>query len=352
MMPFTLRLRRDSRGSAQGVIGKAELDSVQIRIPPVAEQQRIVAKVDELMALCDALEAESAAAMIAHQALVEALLATLTASADAADLATNWSRLGDHFDTLFTTEASVNALKQTILELAVRGKLITQNADDQPATSLLKAIKGQMADLARRGRARTPASMAPIRDHDLPFSIPESWRFARFSDVLINRDAERVPISSEDRSRRKGEFDYYGASGVIDKIDSYIFDEPLLLIGEDGANLVNRSTPIAFVASGKYWVNNHAHVLQAISLPLLRYMELFINAIDLKPYVTGTAQPKMNQAKMNSIIVAIPPESELVRIVAKVDELMALCDALKARITDAAETQKHLADAITERATA
>jgi len=102
------------------------------------------------------------------------------------------------------------------------------------------------------------------------------------------------------------------------------------LIGEDGANLVNRSTPIAFIASGKYWVNNHAHVLDGLSLDCLKYFEVFINAIDLKPYVTGTAQPKMNQAKMNSIPVPLPPLTEQKRIVEKVDELMTLCDRLAA----------------------
>lgn len=102
------------------------------------------------------------------------------------------------------------------------------------------------------------------------------------------------------------------------------------MIGEDGANLVNRSTPIAFIASGKYWVNNHAHVLDGLSLDCLKYFEVFINAIDLKPYVTGTAQPKMNQAKMNSIPVPLPPLTEQKRIVEKVDELMTLCDRLAA----------------------
>ncbi|TPL96423.1 restriction endonuclease subunit S [Mesorhizobium sp. B2-3-11] len=338
--------------AGQKRVTRTYFESSPLPFPPLAEQQRIVTKVDELMALCDALEGESAASIAAHEGLVEALLATLTASSDAADLAVNWTRLETHFDTLFTTESSVDALKQTILELAVRGKLVPQNADDAPASELLKAVKVQMADLSRRGRTKTPTEMVPIREGDLPFRAPEGWAFARFSEVLINRDAERVPISSDDRARRKGEFDYYGASGVIDHIDDYIFDEPLLLIGEDGANLVSRSTPIAFIAEGKYWVNNHAHVLQAISIPLLCYMEIFINAIDLKPYVTGTAQPKMNQAKMNSIVVAVPPANELERIVAKVGELNALCNALRSHIEESAATQRHLAAAVVERAAA
>ena len=137
--------------------------------------------------------------------------------------------------------------------------------------------------------------------------------------------------------------DSYGASGVIDKIDGFLFDKPLLLIGEDGANLINRSTPIAFIARGQYWVNNHAHVLDGVSEGFLKYLELFINAIDLKPYVTGTAQPKMNQAKMNSIPVAVPPLAEQHRIVAKVDELMALCD----RLEEARKSREELRDKLT-----
>jgi len=144
----------------------------------------------------------------------------------------------------------------------------------------------------------------------------------------VNRDGERIPVSKEERATKAKTYDYYGASGVIDKIDGYLFDKPLLLIGEDGANLINRSTPIAFMARGQYWVNNHAHVLDGISEDFLRYIELHINAINLEAYVTGSAQPKMNQAKMNSIPIALPPLAEQKRIVAKVNELMALCDRL------------------------
>ncbi len=159
---------------------------------------------------------------------------------------------------------------------------------------------------------------------------------------MISRDADRIPVSAEDRQFRKGEYDYYGASGVIDKIDKFLFDKPLLLIGEDGANLINRSTPIAFIARGKYWVNNHAHVLDGTSEDFLKYIELYINAIDLVPYVTGTAQPKMNQAKMNNIVLGLPSEAEQRRIVAKVDELMALCDQLESQHSNAAEAHEKL----------
>lgn len=145
---------------------------------------------------------------------------------------------------------------------------------------------------------------------------------------MINKDSERIPLSVGERSKLKKLYDYYGASGIIDKVDKYLFDKPLLLIGEDGANLLSRSTPIAFVAEGKYWVNNHAHVLDAHNGILLKYISLYINSISLAKYVTGTAQPKMNQANMNSILVAVPPTSEQQRIINKINSIFSNCNIL------------------------
>ena len=159
-------------------------------------------------------------------------------------------------------------------------------------------------------------------DEEINTAIPEGWSFARFGTVVYNRDSERIPLSVSERSRLKKTYDYYGASGVIDKVDKYLFDKDLLLIGEDGANLINRSTPIAFIATGKYWVNNHAHVLDCIDNVFMRYICLYINSISLVEYVTGTAQPKMNQEKMNSIMVLVPPYKEQIRILEKVEEVL------------------------------
>ena len=163
-------------------------------------------------------------------------------------------------------------------------------------------------------------------DEEIPFEIPQGWKWERFGNVMINKDSERVPLSVAQRQHLKKTYDYYGASGVIDKVDKYLFDKDLLLIGEDGANLINRSTPIAFIAKGKYWVNNHAHVLDVCSGMELSYVALFINAISLVDYVTGTAQPKMNQEKMNSILLAIPPVKEQHRILEKMSMVDAFID--------------------------
>lgn len=163
-------------------------------------------------------------------------------------------------------------------------------------------------------------------DEEIPFEVPQGWEWERFGNVMINKDSERIPLSVAQRQHLKKTYDYYGASGVIDKVDKYLFDKDLLLIGEDGANLINRSTPIAFIAKGKYWVNNHAHVLDVCSGMALSYVALFINAISLVDYVTGTAQPKMNQEKMNSILLAIPPVKEQHMILEKMSKVDAFVD--------------------------
>ena len=184
-----------------------------------------------------------------------------------------------------------------------------------------RALRSDGSHYEKRGKGE-PVCI----DDEIPFEIPESWVWCRFEAALVNRDAERIPVSVADREHRAKVYDYYGASGVIDAIDDYLFDKPLLLIGEDGANLLNRSTPIAFIARGKYWVNNHAHVLDGISETYLEYVAMYINSISLAPYVTGTAQPKMNQQKMGTILIPIPPHSEQLRILERFGLLSPLID--------------------------
>ena len=130
----------------------------------------------------------------------------------------------------------------------------------------------------------------------------ETWKLLDFGE---NLDSRRIPITSG--SRKKGPYPYYGASGIIDYVDSYIFDEDILLISEDGANLLARVTPIAFSAHGKVWVNNHAHVMRFQNPATQCYIEKYLNYIDISNYVTGTAQPKLNQENLNNIPIPLPP---------------------------------------------
>ena len=166
-------------------------------------------------------------------------------------------------------------------------------------------------------------------EDEIPFEVPEGWAWARFLAITINRDSERKPISASQRTDVEKIYDYYGASGKIDKIDKYIFDEKLLLIGEDGANLVTRSKTIAFFAEGKYWVNNHAHCIDSPDKSILQFICFFINAINLEKYVTGSAQPKMTQDNMNSILVALPPYKEQQLISQQLDIIWASIDKIE-----------------------
>lgn len=217
-------------------------------------------------------------------------------------------------------------LKASILQFAIEGKLVKQDPNDEPASVLLEKIKAEKAKLVREGKIKKSKKLSDISDDEKPFEIPDSWKWIRLGDVLYNYDGKRIPVSVAEREHRQKIYDYYGASGVIDKIDNYLFSKPLLLISEDGANLVARRTPIAFIATGKYWVNNHAHVFDGINLLFLKYISIFIASTDISNFVTGTAQPKLNQRNLNKILVAIPPLEEQKRIVAKIEQLMPLVD--------------------------
>jgi len=130
------------------------------------------------------------------------------------------------------------------------------------------------------------------------------WPTKTIDEISTNFDSKRVPITKCDR--KAGEFPYYGASGIVDYVADYIFDGDTLLISEDGANLLARSTPIAFSVSGRYWVNNHAHILKFDHMATQRFVELFLESIPLDEYITGAAQPKLNQKALNSIPIPIP----------------------------------------------
>ena len=150
----------------------------------------------------------------------------------------------------------------------------------------------------------------------MPFEVTEGWCWTTIEDLLINRDSERIPLSLAVRNKQhKKEYNYYGAAGVIDKVEGYLFSERLLLIGEDGANLLSRAKDNAFFADGKYWVNNHAHVLDCSEKEVLTYVALVINSMALDPYVTGSAQPKLSQDNLNKILIPLPPLAEQRRII-------------------------------------
>jgi type I restriction enzyme S subunit len=152
----------------------------------------------------------------------------------------------------------------------------------------------------------------------------------RLSEVADFLDGQRVPLSRAERAGRQGPYPYYGASGVIDWIDGYLFDEPLVLLSEDGANLIRRSTPIAFIAKGKYWVNNHAHVLRPrCGVVDIRFLCYALSDYDVSGLNFASAQAKLNQRNAAAISLPIPPLEEQLRIAAHLDRLEAKVDGLR-----------------------
>lgn len=156
-----------------------------------------------------------------------------------------------------------------------------------------------------------------------PVTNSMGWPKKRFDEICENLDSKRKPITESEREA--GIYPYYGASGIVDHVADYIFDEDILLVSEDGANLLMRSTPIAFSVNGKVWVNNHAHVVRFKKISMQKYIEVYFSLIDISDQITGSAQPKLNQAKLNAMQFAIPED----RLMDKYYEFVAQIDKSK-----------------------
>lgn len=160
--------------------------------------------------------------------------------------------------------------------------------------------------------------------------IPEHWEVKKIKRVFNFLDSKRIPLSSEERGKIiEKTYDYYGASGVIDQVDNYIFDGDYILIGEDGANLLTRSCPLAFKASGKFWVNNHAHILEPIE-GILDFWVYYLENIDYAIWVSGSAQPKLTGEALGAIPIAVPPQTEQTKIT---EFIIIECDRLNTIIS-------------------
>jgi len=168
----------------------------------------------------------------------------------------------------------------------------------------------------------------------------QGWEIKTLNQISENLDSKRIPVTKNIRSG--GNIPYYGASGIVDYVEDYIFDEDLLLISEDGANLLARTYPIAFSISGKVWVNNHAHVIKFRNRTTQKYVELYLNSLKLDDFVSGMAQPKLNQSMLNKIQIPLPTPPEQQRIVAILDEAFASIARAKANAEQNLKNAKEL----------
>ena len=349
-------------------------------LPPLAEQHRIVAKVDELMALCDQLETQHTNAAEAHEKLVNHLLGTLTQSPKTGSPLCkrgaggdfDWQRIAAHFDTLFTTEASIDALKQTLLQLAVMGKLVPQDPNDEPASELLNRIQAEKANLFAEGKIKKAKPLSPITEEEKPFELPLGWEWTRLDGLtsLITKGSSpkwqgvSYTDSPEDimfvTSENVGSYTLLlDSPKYVEKKFNDIEPRSILENGDFLMNIVGASIGRTAV----YDMDSLANINQAVCLIRITNFNLsrlfllhFFNSETCLEYMfdkqVDNARPNLSMGNIAKFLIPIPPLAEQQRIVAKVDELMAICDQLKSRITEASQLQKKLADVLVEQATA
>ncbi len=358
------------RGMTRAKLNQAFMIQIPLALPPLEEQHRIVAKVDELMALCDQLEQKQTDSNATHKTLVETLLATLTNAADQRECAEAWQRISGHFDVLFTTEQSIDQLKQTILQLAVMGKLVPQNPSDESAASLLEKIAKEKARLNKEGKIKKQKPLPEITDDEKPFELPYGWKLVRFAE--ISQEISTGPFGSmiHRRDYLEGGIPLINPSHMFDcsiveeesvavsmeeaeKLSSYRLEKGDIVMARRGelgrCALVTAREDGWLCGTGSFRLKFHIDICRAYILLLFK-TEGVRNYLGAKS--VGTTMTNLNHSILKMMPISLPPAAEQHRIVNKVHELMALCDTLKCQLNDVQTTQVQLADVIAEQAVA
>ncbi|HGF5681370.1 TPA: restriction endonuclease subunit S [Klebsiella pneumoniae] len=361
---YWLQLYNGVTGTGQPNVNRNTLKKMFFPLPPSSEQNKICSRVQTLLNLCDQLEQHSLISLDAHQQLVETLLTTLTDSQNADELAENWARISEHFDTLFTTEASIDALKQTILQLAVMGKLVPQDPNDEPASELLKRIAQEKAQLVKDGKIKKQKPLPPISDEEIPFELPEGWEWCRLGHVaskITDGDHKTPPRIAEGykllsaKNIRDGFLDYENCDYISES--SYIKSRErclpekgdLLIVSVGGtigrSSLITGNSEFALVRS------------VAIIKPLIIEPNFLKIAMDsqllqsmIHSHKRGGAQPCLYLSEISKFLFPAPPLNEQRRIVKTVNIFMGMLETLTLAFNSAQQTQLHLADALTDAA--
>ena len=259
--------------------------------------------------------------------------------------------IDNHIDKL---SIDISNVKSKILDLAIRGKLVPQDPNDEPASVLLERIRAEKEELVKQGKIKRDKKESVIFkgddnsyyekigdeitciDDEILFEIPDNWCWARLNCISINYDSYRKPINSYDRKNRvlgksKDElYPYYGATGQIGFIDDFLFNGEYILLGEDAAPFLDKKAQKAYMIKGKSWVNNHAHILQSLVFP--EYLTNCLNSIDYFNYVYGTTRLKLTQENMNRILVPVPSVEEQRKIAQAINNLFVLIESIKANL--------------------
>ncbi len=330
--------------------------------------EKILTSCSQLFELCDQLGQHSLTSLDAHQQLVETLLTTLTDSQNADELAENWARICEHFDTLFTTEASVDALKQTILQLAVMGKLVPQDPNDEPASELLKRIAQEKAQLVKDGKIKKQKPLPPISDEEKPFELPDGWEWCQVNDIGdLKLGRQRSPKDHHGPYMTP----YLRVANVHDneirtddiKLMNFTPEEQTLYSLKFGDILLNEGQSLELVGRSAIFRDEIAQVCFQNTLIRLRANESVSNEYILeyfrhclysgrfKKAATQTTNiAHLSISRLAPIEFPLPPYKEQVRIVSKIKKLEILCENIKTKLKSAQQTQLHLADAFTDAA--
>lgn len=367
-------LAGDIKSAIKGnTLNSESIAALLVPLPPLTEQHRIVTKVDELMALCDQLEAQHNNAIEAHEKLISYLLNTLTQSQNAKEFSENWQRIAAHFDTLFTTEASIDTLKQILLQLAVMGKLVPQDPNDEPASELLKRIQAEKDKLIDERKIHKSKPLHSISENETPFELPQRWEWVRLFDIISEMDSGWSPACSENSSPSDMVWGVLKTTAV--QVMQYLehenkelpekFVPRLKAEVKAGDILFTRAGPTNRVAISCFVQTTRPKLM--ISDKIIRFhpintgidgrfLTLCLNigatSVYLENAKSGMAASQVNisQGKLRTAPIPLPPITEQHRIVAKIDKLIAICDQLKSRITEANQLKQKLADVMVKQA--
>jgi type I restriction enzyme, S subunit len=327
-------------GSAQPQVTIANADPLVLAVPPLSEQSRIVARVEELMRLCDALEAKRKLDAAQHAQLLHTLLGTLTDSTTPEELATHWQRVAAHFDLLLDRPEAVDALEQTILQLAVRGLLVPQDPNDEPASVLLQRIRAEKDRLIADGKIKRDKPLLPITDDEKPFKLPQGWEWVRLPEIYYS-------ISPSGSKLLSSAVQLEGKHPVVDQgqrhIAGYTNDDsllikipgPIIIFGDHTKEI--KYIDFDFVAGA-----DGTKILRPVNQNE-RYFALQLRSFSLED--RGYSR---HFKVLNSCLFALPPHAEQSRIIARVEELRKLCIDLRQRLTASRTTQGQLAEALVE----
>ncbi|MBK8291467.1 MAG: restriction endonuclease subunit S [Flammeovirgaceae bacterium] len=364
-LPEIARQGNTKKAIMGNTLNATSLALLLIPIPPEKEQHCIVAKVNELMSLCDELEQQETNHLKSHQLLVETLLGTLTTAADAKEFQTAWSSLAQHFDDLFTTEDSIDQLKQTILQLAIMGKLVPQDPKDEPASVLLGKIEIEKERLIKENFIKQEKPLPPISADEIPYKLPEGWQWCRMKDLCPNISSGSTPPKIHFKESgipylkvyniRSQKIDFeYQEQFVDEKYHRTKLSRSILRPGDVIMNIVGPPLGKVAIIPDNYpeWNCNQAITFfQPLEKRMNKWIYTYLLAGTFLNYIEliGTAgQDNISVTKSKMIMVPLAPISEQFRIVKKVDELFALCDRLKEGIGESQKVVNLMANSIVE----